>query len=104
MGQAWREAVKMLIGLVAGAICAIPQPTMSGRPALVSYIEGHAFIDGREYSASELRKVVLFDNQTLSTGIGKSGDSSPSHSGRFSAYRRQHRDSPDRSFANQDPI
>lgn len=44
---------------------------MSARPAVVRYIEGHAAIDGRVYRASDLQDLVLYSNETFSTGIAK---------------------------------
>jgi hypothetical protein len=71
MERPWRESAKILGGLLAGTLCAIPQSTISEQPAIVSYSEGPASIAGREFSASELRNTVLFVNQVLSTDVGK---------------------------------
>jgi hypothetical protein len=71
MKRVWRETAKILTGLFVGAMCAMPQATISARPGVVNYIEGHAHIDGHELSGSNLRNVVLYANQTLSTDVGK---------------------------------
>ncbi len=71
MKRVWRETAKILTGLFVGAMCAMPQATISARPGVVNYIEGHAYIDGHELSASKLRNVALYANQTLSTDVGK---------------------------------
>lgn len=71
MKRVWRETAKILTGLFVAAMCAMPQATISARPGVVNYIEGHAYIDGHELRASKLRNVVLYANQTLSTDTGK---------------------------------
>ena len=71
MNRVWRVTAKVLTGLFAAAMCAMPQATISARPGVVNYIEGHAYIDGHELNASNLRNVALYANQTLSTDIGK---------------------------------
>ncbi len=71
MERVWRMTAKVLSGLFACAMCAMPQATISARPGVVNYIEGHAYVDGRELNASKLKGVALYANQTLSTDIGK---------------------------------
>lgn len=71
MERVWRTAATVLSGLFVGAMCAMPQATISARPGVVNYIEGHAYVDGQELNASKLKGVALYANQTLSTDIGK---------------------------------
>ena len=71
MERVWRTTAKVLSGLFACAMCAMPQATISARPGVVNYIEGHAYVDGHELNASKLKGVALYANQTLSTDIGK---------------------------------
>ncbi|HSU30515.1 MAG TPA: FecR domain-containing protein [Bryobacteraceae bacterium] len=71
MKRVWERSATILTGLLAAAVCAMPQATISARPGVVNYIEGHAYVDGQELSASKLKGVALYANQTLSTDIGK---------------------------------
>lgn len=71
MKRGWERPTVILTGLLAAAVCAMPQATISARPGVVNYIEGHAYVDGQELSASKLKGVALYANQTLSTDIGK---------------------------------
>jgi hypothetical protein len=71
MKRVWERSATILTGLLAAAVCAMPQATISARPGVVNYIEGHAYVDGQELSASKLKGVALYANQTLSTDIGR---------------------------------
>lgn len=71
MKRGWQTTTKVLAGLFVCAMYATPQGTISARPGVVNYVEGHAYVDGHELNASKLKDVALYANQTLSTGIGK---------------------------------
>ena len=67
-----RIAAKVLGGLFAAAMCAMPQAyTISARPGVVNYVEGTAFVNGKEISPTKLKSTFLSANDTFSTDTGK---------------------------------
>lgn len=72
MNRVWQTSAKILTGFFVTAMCAMPQAyTISARPGVVNYVEGNAFLNGRELSGAGLRSTFLNANDTLSTDSGK---------------------------------
>jgi hypothetical protein len=72
MNRVWHTPAKILTGIFATAMCAMPQAyTISARPGVVNYIEGNASLNGHEVSATKLKSTFLNANDVLSTDIGK---------------------------------
>ncbi len=72
MKRAWPTAAKILTGLFVTAMYAMPQAyTISAKPGVVNYIEGNAFLNGRQISTENLKTTFLNANDTISTDIGK---------------------------------
>lgn len=71
----WHMPAKILTGLLAAAMCALPQmpqaSTMSARPGAINYIEGAAYLDGNPISAQSLGRTFMDSNQVLNTTVGK---------------------------------
>ncbi len=64
--------IKILTGVFATAICAMPQNyTISAKPGGVNYVEGNVFIDGKAVSPQNLKATFVNANETISTDIGK---------------------------------
>ena len=72
MRQGWQLPAKVLAGCFCAAIPAMPQAyTISAKPGVVNYVEGHAFLNGKELSAQKLKAVSMAPNDIVSTDIGK---------------------------------
>ncbi len=72
MKRAWPAPAKILTGLFVTAMYAMPQAyTISAKPGVVNYIEGNAFLNGRQISTQNLKATFLNANDTISTDIGK---------------------------------
>lgn len=72
MKRAWPTAAKILTGFFVTAMYAMPQAyTISAKPGVVNYIEGNAFLNGRQISTQNLKATFLNANDTISTDIGK---------------------------------
>lgn len=74
MKRVWRVWAKVLAGLFATAMFAMPQAyTMSARPGVVNYTEGNVSLDGRPLTLNNHEQSVLYlnANDTLSTTNGK---------------------------------
>jgi hypothetical protein len=72
MKRAWPTAIKVLTGTFATAMFAWPQAyTISAKPGVVNYIEGHVFLDGKPVAASSAKAVFVNAGATISTDVGK---------------------------------
>jgi hypothetical protein len=72
MNRVWQASARILTGIFATAVCAMPQAyTISARPGVVNYVEGSALLNGEPVSASKLKSTFLNANDTLSTEAGK---------------------------------
>ncbi len=72
MKRAWPVSAKILTGLFVTAMYAMPQAyTISAKPGVVNYIEGNAFLNGRQISTQNLKATFLNANDTISTDLGK---------------------------------
>jgi hypothetical protein len=72
MKRVWATSTKVVTGLFVGALYATPQAyTISARPGVVNYVEGHAYLDGQPISPNALKSTFLNANDTLSTDVGK---------------------------------
>lgn len=72
MLSAWQTGSKVLTGIFVVAMSAMPQTyTISAKPGVVNYVEGNAFVNGRQVSAQTLKAVFLNANDVISTDLGK---------------------------------
>ncbi len=72
MKRGWPTTAKILTGFFATAMYAMPQAyTISAKPGVVNYIEGNAFVNGRQIETQNLKTTFLSANDTISTDIGK---------------------------------
>lgn len=72
MKRGWPTTAKILTGFFATAMYAMPQAyTISAKPGVVNYIEGNAFLNGRQIETQNLKTTFLNANDTISTDIGK---------------------------------
>ncbi len=72
MQRAWQIGAKILTGFFVTAMYAMPQAyTISAKPGVVNYVEGNAFVNGRQISAQGQRATFLNANDTISTDLGK---------------------------------
>ena len=72
MKRVWRSAAEILTGLLVTAMYAMPQSyTISAKPGVVNYVEGNAFINGKQISTKDMKSAFLSANDVLSTDIGK---------------------------------
>ncbi len=72
MQSAWQTGSKILTGFFVTAMYAMPQAyTISAKPGVVNYVEGNAFVNGRQISAQGQKATFLNANDTISTDVGK---------------------------------
>ncbi|HEX4170022.1 MAG TPA: FecR domain-containing protein, partial [Bryobacteraceae bacterium] len=72
MKRAWPATAKILTGFFVTAMYAMPQAyTISAKPGVVNYVEGNAFLNGREISTRNQKTTFLNANDTISTDLGK---------------------------------
>ena len=72
MKRVWQTPVKLAAGLIAAAVCAMPQAyTISARPGMVNYIEGDVYLAGNHINDKNSGKTSMNANDTLSTDTGK---------------------------------
>src|SRR5260370_23939510 len=69
MLRTWRG----IAGLVAAAsFAALPLwANIPGRPGMINYVEGKAYIGGQLVTSKDVGKAELNPNQTIKTGLGK---------------------------------
>ena len=63
----WRSIPKLAVGMLAAAVCAFPQSTISARPGTLNYVEGTAYVDSQRVDARQLGHLSLEQDQTLRT-------------------------------------
>ena len=72
MRSMWSTSAKILTGFLVAAVYAMPQGyTVSAKPGVVNYVEGNAYVNGRQVSAQTLKAVFLNANDVISTDLGK---------------------------------
>ncbi len=72
MKRVWHGPAKLFVGLIATALCAMPQSyTISARPGVINHIEGAVSINGSPIADKGAGKTFLSANDTLTTGTGK---------------------------------
>ncbi|MBV8865270.1 MAG: FecR domain-containing protein [Acidobacteriaceae bacterium] len=72
MNRTWPAIAKILTGFFVTAMYAMPQAyTISAKPGVVNYVEGNAFLNGRQISTQNLKATFLNANDTISTDLGK---------------------------------
>ena len=73
MNRSWFVSGKVVGGLLAAALCALPQGgyTISAKPGAVNYVEGNASLDGQSIGSASLKSTFMNAGSLLETQDGK---------------------------------
>ena len=71
MKPSWITPGRALLGLCMAWICAPAWAAIPAHPGMLNYVEGQAFVDGRQVTSSSVGTAEVGQNQTLETGSGK---------------------------------